>query len=219
MIAAVIFDMDGLLVDSEPIWRDVEVRVFNALGVPLIEAMAHETTGLRVDEVARYWFARHPWAGPGCDAVAARLIDEVEAAIRAGAVAKPGVADAIAACRARGLRLALASSSSWRLIRATLDRLALNGVFEALASGEDEPRGKPDPGIYRTVVARLGLTGDRCVALEDSWPGVRAAKAAGLRCVAVPERPSPAIAAAADVVLDSLAAFDGALLDRLDQTR
>src|SRR5690606_22562849 len=81
VIRAAIFDLDGLLIDSEPLWRAVEVEVFRGVGVPLTEEMCRQTTGLRVDAVVEWWHARHPWRAPAPAAVAARIVDRMVEAI------------------------------------------------------------------------------------------------------------------------------------------
>ena len=128
----------------------------------------------------------------------------------------PGVAAAIALFRRYGLRLAIASSSPRRLIDAVCDRLGLDGI-EVRCSAMDEARGKPAPDVYLTAARRLGVSAAACLALEDSPNGVASAKAAGMRCVAVPD---PLLAAnpryrEADLVLRSLADLDDAALRRL----
>jgi sugar-phosphatase len=204
---AVIFDMDGVLVDSEPIWQDVELDVLGRLGVPLTREMCAQTMGFRVEESVAYWYERHPWTGPTVDAVAGELVDGVIAAIGERAEPIAGVTDAIAFLEGAGLRLAIASSSYYRVIDAVLTRFDLAGHFEVVHSAQDEERGKPDPAVYRTAAAKLGVDPVACVAIEDSPNGVLSAKGAGMVCVAVPEPGTEhdARMAEADLVLPSLA--------------
>ncbi|MCZ7536623.1 MAG: hexitol phosphatase HxpB [Acidimicrobiia bacterium] len=220
MSAAVIFDLDGLLIDSEPIWREVEIRVFGDLGVALTDDLCRTTMGLGVDEVVAHWFARAPWSGPDLPAVATTIVSEVVATIRARGTMMPGVEHALALVESLRLRRAVASSSREILIAAALERMDLVGAFDVVISAEHEPFGKPHPGVYLTAARRLGVSPEECVALEDSPNGVAAAKAAGMRCIAVPERGSVAegaqnahVVAGADVVLQSLADLVEAHLD------
>ena len=188
-MSVAIFDLDGLLIDSEPLWREAEVEVFGGLGVPLTEEMCHQTTGLRIDEVVEYWFERHPWPlGPGADiaSVAAQNVERVRQLIEEKGEPLPGVEPAIGLLQDAGWRLAVASSSPPGLIEAALRRLELFDVFEAFFSAADEERGKPDPAVYLTAVKQLGADVSSTIALEDSVAGVQAAQAAGLRVVAVP---------------------------------
>ena len=192
-LEAAIFDMDGLLIDSEPLWQQAEKRVFG-------------TIGLRVDEVALYWFDRHPWEGPSPREVAGQILNAVVALVREEGEAKPGATSSIEAARRAGLKLALATSSGSRLIEAVLDRLELRDAFEVHRSAEDEPYGKPHPAVFLSAADALGADPRRCVAFEDSLRGVIAAKAAQMLCVAVPETSleDRTPFAIADLVLESL---------------
>lgn len=217
MLRAAIFDMDGLLIDSEPSWRRAEVACFGEVGLALTEDDCHATTGLRIDEVARHWHRRAPWEGPTPHEVAARIVDRMIAIVGAEGTAMPGAAAAVERCAAAGLRLALASSSPARLIDATLARLGLRDRFEVVVSAEHEALGKPHPAVFLTTAARLGVDAADCLVLEDSLHGVIAAKAARMTCVAVPDpsrRDDPRFALA-DRVLPSLAALDGPTLAAL----
>ncbi|MCZ7525307.1 MAG: hexitol phosphatase HxpB [Acidimicrobiia bacterium] len=206
---AVIFDLDGVLVDSEPIWRAVEIEVFAGVGVELTDDLCRTTMGLRVNEVTDHWFRRRPWNGPEPAEVARRIVAGVVAAIEARGRAMPGVEHAVGLCRRRGLRLAVASSSDEVVIRAALRRLGLEAEFAAVRSAQHERRGKPHPGVYLSTAAALGVAPARCVAVEDSLHGVRAAKAAGMVCVAVPDPGGdPGAFAEADHVLGSLAELE-----------
>jgi mannitol-1-/sugar-/sorbitol-6-/2-deoxyglucose-6-phosphatase len=187
VIRAAIFDMDGLLIDSEPFWRAVEVEVFGGVGVPLTEEMCHQTTGLRIDDVVAYWHRRHPWDDPAPAAVQERIVARMVETIAARGEAKRGVEAALGWAEGRGLRLALASASPRRIIDAVLRRLGLEGRFAVVRSAEDEPWGKPHPGIFLTTAAALGVPPEACLVFEDSLNGVIAAKAARMRCACVPE--------------------------------
>jgi len=183
---AAIFDMDGLIIDSEPLWRLAERETFARVGLGLTDDECRRTTGLRSDEVVGYWYERQPWRGATCSEVHRDLDSRVTALIQERGRTMPGVRDLIELLRGAGLRLALASSSSRELIDVVLNTLKLNGLFEVVSSGVEEEKGKPDPAVYLTTVRRLGLAAEECCALEDSAAGVQAARAAGCRVVAVP---------------------------------
>ncbi len=205
-IEAVVFDMDGVLIDSEPFWREVEVEVFGPLGLDLTPAMLASTMGMRTEEVAQHWYRHRPWDGPSPAEVAARLVARVvETVRRRGAIAE-GAREAVDYLEGLGLRLALASSSPRVMIEAVLEVCGLLGRFEVVHSAQDERLGKPNPSVYLTTARELGVRPERCLAIEDSPAGVRAAKAAGMACLAVPAPGAEDAVAAggADLVLGSL---------------
>ncbi len=206
-IEAVVFDMDGVLVDSEPLWREVEQEVFGGLGILVTDEDLERTMGVRINEVVALWRSLHPWEEPPPEEVERRIVDGVARAIRERGVVNDGAGEAIAYFRGLGMRLALASSSPFRLIDTVLAVSGLGGQFEVVHSAEEEVLGKPDPAVYLTTARKLGVPPERCLAIEDSPSGVRSARAAGMRCVAVPERPAPdGEFHGADLVLESLAA-------------
>ncbi|CAN5656956.1 hexitol phosphatase HxpB [soil metagenome] len=185
-IDAVIFDMDGVLIDSEPLWRVAETRAMNAVGVPMREEDGLLTMGLRTDEVVEFWFARYPWQTPSKKEVEAAIVREVIALIEQHGEPMAGAAEAVAAFGSAGFKLGLASSSATEIIEAVLVKLSMTGVFAVVQSAEHEPFGKPHPAVYIECARRLGVAPDRCLAIEDSPAGVLAAKAARMRCIAIP---------------------------------
>ena len=200
--------MDGVLVDSEPIWREVEREVFGGLGIEVADEDLFETMGVRVADVVERWHRRSPWDEPSREEVARSIVDGVVDAIeRRGAVNRAAIR-AIDYVEGLGLRLALASSSPMRLIRSVLSLGGLADRFEAVLSAEDEERGKPDPAVYLSAARELGVLPERCLAVEDSINGVRSAKAAGMVCVAVPVSGVSDGFEGADLVLGSIAELD-----------
>jgi sugar-phosphatase len=217
MVRAVIFDMDGLLIDSEPIWRRTEIAVFGRLGLHLTEEQCMETMGVRVPDVVRLWYERHPWTGPSVDEVTDEIVNGVIAYVQERGEPQPGVARAFETVRDAGLPAAIASSSSVDLIKAVVERLGLSDSISAICSADDEEAGKPDPAVYLTAARTLGVTPETCLALEDSPNGVLSAKAAGMYCLTVPD---PFLAddprmARADRILHSLDEFTPELLRRI----
>ena len=214
---AVIFDLDGLLIDSEPLWRRAEVAVFGARGAPLTEAMCHQTTGLRMDEVVRYWQVRFPDADLPVAPVMEETYDALIGLVLAEGAALPGAVSAVERAARRGPPLALASSSPMRVIEAALTRLGLREHFAVLASAEEVPLGKPHPAVYLLAAERLGAEAPACLALEDSLNGLIAAKAARMSCVVVPDpakRADPRWSLA-DRRLGSLLELDAGMLEAL----
>ena len=208
--------MDGLLIDSEPLWRIAEVEALRAVGVPLTEEDALETTGLRTDEVVELWHGRSPWADPPQKEVEARIITRLIALVRERGKPMPGAREVLEALSAAGYPLAIASSSTSEIIAAVLETLDIAGYFRVTQSAEHEPFGKPHPGVYIEAARALGVEPLLCLAFEDSPHGVIAAKAARMTCIAVPD---PALAGdrrfgAADLVLESLTDFRLEMLGR-----
>jgi len=217
MLRAAIYDMDGLLLDSEPYWVEAELSVLGDVGVPLTAELARETTGMRLDEAVTHWYGRFPWKGASQAEVLARLTRAAHRLILARAEAKPGVRESLELFASRGIRRALASSSPLALIDGVVEKLGLYGQFELTVSAESEPYGKPHPAVYLRCAARLGVSPAECVALEDSVNGLVSAKAARMRVIAVPEAPhrDDARFGLADAVVGSLLDVNGPLLDRL----
>lgn len=184
---AVVFDMDGVLIDSEPLWRRAEVECFARVGLEITEQDCLQTMGLRIDEAVDWWFERAPWTGASSAAVADSIVDRIEDLIGSEAVPMRGADEALRACGECGLRLGLASSSPRRLIDAVLARFAWSPRFEAVCSAEHEARGKPHPDVYLSAARSLGIAPGDCVAIEDSANGVASAIAAEMACVAVPD--------------------------------
>jgi len=216
-LRAAIFDMDGLLVDSEPLWQIAEVETFARVGVAITKEQCRETKGLFVVEAAQHWFDRYPWEGPSVKEVAAWIIDAVIALVLERGELLPGASECLERFVQKGWPLALASSSEHRLIKAVVERFSLATYFSAVHSAEDEPYGKPHPGVFLSAADALRIHPVECLVFEDSPAGVLAAKAARMSVVAVPEpfeRGRPAFSLA-DAVLHSLVEVDDALLSSL----
>jgi beta-phosphoglucomutase-like phosphatase (HAD superfamily) len=216
-LQAVVFDMDGVLIDSEPFWRESEIEVFGRNGLHLAEADCILTTGMRIGEVTQYWYERRPWNGPPPENLAGEILRGVIRRVHERGTAMPGLPQAIRLFQSHGLRLALASSSALSLIDAVIDRLELRPQFEVICSAENEPRGKPHPDVYLSAAGKLGLAPGLCLAVEDSIAGVQSAKSAGMKCVAIPLpelRHDPRYNKA-DLILDSLVQMDDGIIKSL----
>ena len=213
---AVVFDMDGVLIDSEPLWQEAESEAFAAVGVRLRGEDMVQTVGLRIDEVTAHWFRHSPWPGPTPTEVAGRIVDRMVERVAERGTPIPGARRAVAGARQRGAALALASSSPRRLIAAVLARFALEDAFDAVVSAEDERYGKPHPAVFLSAAAALGVPPAECLVVEDSLNGVVAAKAARMPCVAIPDprqRDDPRFVLAEEV-LGSLEELDAAVWGR-----
>jgi HAD superfamily hydrolase (TIGR01509 family) len=187
MIKAVIFDMDGLLIDSEPLWQEAEFDEFTKVGVPMTREMCTQTIGLRINEVVDYWFTRYPWENIEHDALEKRIMKRVIELVKEKGNPKAGVHQIIQFMKTQKIRMALASSSFYDIIHAVLTKLQIADSFEVIHSAEDEKHGKPHPAIYLSTAAELGVLPQECIAIEDSLNGVLSAKAARMKCIAVPD--------------------------------
>lgn len=219
MLRGVIFDMDGLLVDSEPLWTEAEMEVFASVGNRLTPADCATTVGMGLEEVVAFRHARKPWSGPGLEEIASAIHAKVAALHRARSRPMPGALEALAAARARGLRVGLASSSDPVLIEAALGKLGIRDRFDHVQSADELSHSKPHPEVYLVCARALGIEPRHCVGFEDSLPGLIAVKAARMRAVAVPE---PRLASdprfsIADVVLGSLEELNASVWARLEQ--
>lgn len=219
MLRALIFDMDGVLIDSEPFWHEAEMAGFALAGLRLTRDDCLQTTGLRVDAVVDHWFSRAPWTAPSPGEVEAAIVRRVIELVGERGALKPGVHRALDFAERAGLRTALASSSPSAIIASVLEKFELRPRFEVVHSAEGEPHGKPHPGVYLHTAEKLGVRPEECAAVEDSPNGALAAKAARMACVAVPE---PALRghrffAIADAVIESLTGLEEACAGILQQ--
>jgi mannitol-1-/sugar-/sorbitol-6-/2-deoxyglucose-6-phosphatase len=188
MNQAIIFDMDGVIIDSEPLWQAAEKTIFQTVGLHLTTEMCYQTMGLRTDQVIRYWYDRQPWTGKTIAQMEQELLIEVGGLMRREGQAMPGLYEILREISGSGWRCAIASSSPRSLIQTVVEKLALGEFFEAIYSGYDVPYGKPDPAVYLAAAQGLGIAPSNCVAIEDSFAGVQSAKAAGMKVIAIPER-------------------------------
>ncbi len=186
-IRGVIFDMDGLIVDSEPFWRRVEAACFDELGADIRPFLGHGyTMGLRVDEAVHFLVIASGLSEIDELALAYRIVADMVATIAAEAVLLPGVYEALDLFGELGLRVGLASGSTPPVIDAVLERFDLTSRFEIVCSALNDDFGKPHPAIFLRAAALLGIEPTAMLVLEDSLNGVIAAKSARMRAIAVP---------------------------------
>nr|WP_024967905.1 hexitol phosphatase HxpB [Pantoea sp. IMH] len=214
-VLAAIFDMDGLLIDSEPLWDRAEMDIFSTLDVDLSRrSELPDTLGLRIDQVVRMWYETLPWKGPSQQEVTERIITRALNLVEETRPLLPGVESALKLCKAEGLKMGLASASPLHMLERVLAMFNLRDNFDAVVSAEALPYSKPHPQVYLNAAAQLGVDPLNCVTLEDSVNGMIATKAARMRSIAIPatEFASDPRWALADVKLSSLEALSAAHL-------
>jgi len=205
VIEAVVFDLDGVLIDSEPVWEKVRRGLVAERGGHWAPDAQRRLMGMSTQEWARY-LSEDLGVGLPPDQVAAQVIDRMVASYRQHIPLLPGAVDAVRRLAARW-PLAVASSAPAVLIETVLQAADLRSYFLVTMSTEQVPHGKPAPDIYLSVTARLGHDPASCAAIEDSSNGLRSAAAAGLRVIAIPRPeypPDPDALAATSLVLPSL---------------
>jgi mannitol-1-/sugar-/sorbitol-6-/2-deoxyglucose-6-phosphatase len=182
----VIFDMDGLLLDTEPLWGISMTEVVTARKIPVGPDKFRETTGLKIHEVVHYWSLRYAWKDANIHEVAEEIVDHIIALSRAEATVMPGALDLLTALKSAGFRLAVATSSPNRMLQELIRHFGLNGYFEELISADAVAYGKPHPAVFLHCAEKLQVSPLQAVVLEDSVNGVIAAKAARMKAIAVP---------------------------------
>lgn len=185
---AVIYDMDGVLTDSEPIWKIAMEEVFSSVGCPLTRKDFQKTVGLRLDEVVNYWYAESPWEGSGPREVELRIVQRMVELLRDQATPLPGVLESLEYFKNCGKKIGLATSSYEVLIETILETLGVKSYFDTVHSAEHEAYGKPHPAVYLSAAQQLQVQPQRCLVVEDSLNGIVSAKAARMTVVCVPEK-------------------------------
>ena len=185
-ITAVIFDMDGVLVDSEPFWQIAELQTLNTFGLTLQLHDMEQTIGLRIDQVVDYWYQQFPWDNYDNTDTANHIVQGVVAQINLHGKPMVGVIEALEHCKKLGLKIGLATSSSTEIIKAVFTKLNIEHYFDFVASAELLAYGKPHPEVYLNCAKGLNTPPSQCVAIEDSFNGLIAARAATMQTIAIP---------------------------------
>jgi len=204
-IEAVVFDLDGVLVDSEQVWDEIRETLARERGGRWHERAQVDMMGMSSGEWSRYMHDVIGLADAPED-INAEVVERILARYRQELPLVDGGVDAVERL-APDFHLAVASSSNRPVIDAVLDTAGLSELFEVTVSSDEVERGKPAPDVYVEAARRLGVAPERCAAVEDSANGIRSARAAGMRVIAIPNHrypPADEALAAADVVLESL---------------
>ncbi len=177
---AVIFDMDGVIIDSEPLWQDAQMASLASYGIAVTRADCEQLTmGKRVDEIARIWCQSYALSVSAAE-LEQRILTKLCQLIARVGQAMPGVVQTLDYVKRLNLKIALATSSNHVVIKAVFDQLKLWDKFDLVCSAEDEKQGKPAPDVYLSAAKKLNLSPQACLVIEDSVTGLTASKAANM---------------------------------------
>jgi len=219
MIQAIIFDLDGTIIDSEPLWQEAEISLFAEEGLYLTSQDCTKTMGLQTYQAVKYWHNKIPVKKRSVEELTTALNARVMKLIRDKGEIKPGVLDAIKLIHNLKIPMAIASSSTIRLIETVVDKFELRKFFPVISSGDFVNHGKPNPEIFLLAAAELKVDAMYCIAIEDSFNGMISAKAARMKLIAYldDERINDTKYDFADLKLESFHNFSLADLEHLQK--
>ena len=186
-ISAVIFDMDGLIIDSEPLWKIAEIETFKEVGFDFTFEMCALTTGMRIDEVVEFWRAKLEWESFTNTEIVDKIQNKMIQLIKERGKLLPGIIESLNLLNANDVLIGLASSSSMSLINTTVDTLKIRQFFNVIHSAENEIAGKPNPAVFLSAAKMLKVNPEKCLVLEDSKAGMNAGINANMRTIVIPE--------------------------------
>jgi HAD superfamily hydrolase (TIGR01509 family) len=213
----VIFDMDGLLIDSEPLWKEAAETLFFTYGKQLTGKQYLSTTGLRTKEFLAYWFRYFNLPEADIAGAETAIVHDVIKLVQQKGKPLPGVHHIFSFFLERNFKIGLASSSPPALINLVIDLLGIKNHLQAISSAADMAYGKPHPEVYLNCAEKLSAIPIECICFEDSFNGMIAAKAAKMKCVVVPSLHDSKNLAweAADLKISTLTNFNELLLDSI----
>lgn len=182
----VIFDMDGLLIDSEPLWEEAGKETLAQFDVTLTDEQYHYSTGLRTKEWVDWWFTWFNIDKKHALTAELTIVQKAIEKIGTRGVAMPGVEQTFQFFRERGFKIGLATSSPLALVKVVAEKLQINDYLQAIASAEELKYGKPHPQVYLDCAQALEVSPLECVCFEDSFNGMIAVKAARMKCIVIP---------------------------------
>lgn len=217
-LTTVIFDIDGLLIDSEPLWHEAATELFNRFGVKLTDAMYTSTTGLRTKEFVQLWFDYFKIDQKFAVEAEKNIVEGVLKRIEDKASIMPGVPHIFDFFANKQFKIGLATSSPPSLIDLVVQMTGIESYLSATASAEYLPYGKPHPQVYLNCAESMNSHPIECICFEDSFNGLIAAKAARMKCVVIPHHSlnKDERWGAADLKLSSLQNFGELHFDRLN---
>lgn len=213
----VIFDMDGLLIDSEPIWNEAADKIFQPFGFRLTPAQHATTTGMRTKELVAWWFSQYKIPAEHAPTTEQAIFQYVVDTMQNKGKAMQGVAHIFNFFINKNFKIGLATSSGLPLINVVTEKLGIGKFLHAISSAADLEYGKPHPQVYINCAEKLNSSPMECLCFEDSFNGMIAAKAARMKCVVVPahhERQNPKFNGA-DLKISSLQNFNELLLQTM----
>jgi HAD superfamily hydrolase (TIGR01509 family) len=179
--------MDGVIIDSEPLWRRAMIAGFNDIGIDFTEDDCRKTTGMRFKEVVEHWFEHHTITKISPDELNTKVINHLIELINAEGKEMVGTLDALNFFRDKKYQIGLATSSSHNLVDAILDKLQARSYFSVITSAEFLKYGKPHPEVFLKCAQELNVHPHECLVIEDSLNGVISAKAAQMKVIALPD--------------------------------
>lgn len=208
--------MDGLLLDTEPLWGESMLRVAGKHNIPITRDRFKETTGLRIYEVTQHWALHYPWQGKTDKEVAEEILDDIIDTSKKKAGILKGVEQSLQLLRASRYKIGLATSSAQRMVDELIAHFGLRQYFDVITSADVVELGKPHPAVFLHCAAELGSKPHECLVFEDSINGMIAGKAARMKVCVVPDEAhfdDPRFSLA-DMKLKSLEQFDLDVLKR-----
>lgn len=187
MIDTAIFDMDGLLLDTEPLWGRSMQTVSERHHIPVKPFQFKETTGLKIHEVVTYWAVKYPWKGASVHDISDEIIDDIIALSKAEGRVMPGAVALLDKLKSKNYKIGVATSSPIRMLQELILHFNLEQYFIELSSADTVGFGKPHPAVFLHCAAQMKSDPLNCVVFEDSFNGIIAGKAARMKVIAVPD--------------------------------
>lgn len=213
----VIFDMDGLLIDSEPLWNEAADEIFKQYNIHLTLAQHNSTTGMRTREFVQLWFTKYKVPLQQAQQAEEAITKTVITKIKAKGKPMPGIEHIFNYFINKKFKIGLASSSHMQIINMVVDKLGIRPHLQAICSASELPYGKPHPQVFLNCAEALQSDPTECICFEDSFNGLIAAKAARMKCVVIPSPADSKLAKfnAADLKISSLTNFNDLLMKTL----
>lgn len=191
-INTIVFDMDGVLLDSEPLWLKAQADIFAKVNITITPAMHHSTMGIRATEIVKNYYDKFPWDNYTTEQVNDMLVLRVVHYIKAEAILFDGLLEFLQDCKRKNIKMAICSSADIRIIKSVVKKFQLDKYITHFHSVENEEFGKPHPAGYLSTMKLLKSHPSESIVFEDSVMGAIAGKASGARLVAIPNPESKA---------------------------